>query len=95
MLLKVAWRNIWRSISRSLVVIGSIALGIWDIIFGTGFTNGFLVGYSANMIEHDISNIQVHHPDFKTDFDIHYFIILNSLSLAIIIIAIAIISATK
>lgn len=72
MLVKIAWRNIWRNRSRSLVVIASIVVGIWALIFGTGFMNAFMVGYSADIIEHDISNIQIHNHDFKTDFDIKY-----------------------
>lgn len=72
MLIKIAWRNIWRNRTRSLVVIGSIVVGVWAILAGTAFMNGFMVSYSADMIEHDISNVQIHNPDFKTDFDINY-----------------------
>jgi ABC-type lipoprotein release transport system permease subunit len=74
MLVKIAWRNIWRNRTRSLVVIGSIIVGVWAILAGTGFMNGFMVSYSADMIEHDISNIQVHNPSFKNDFDINYYL---------------------
>jgi ABC-type lipoprotein release transport system permease subunit len=72
MLVKIAWRNIWRSKARSLVVIGSIVVGVWALLFGTGFMNGFMVGYSADIIHHDISNIQIHNPEFKKDFDITF-----------------------
>ena len=74
MLLKIAWRNVWRSRGRSLVVMGSIVVGIWALIFGTGFMNGFMVGYMANIINNDVSNIQVHNPEFKTDYEVKYFI---------------------
>jgi putative ABC transport system permease protein len=74
MLLKIAWRNVWRSRGRSFVVMGSIIVGIWALIFGTGFMNGFLVGYMANVIDNDISNVQIHHPEFKTDYDVSYYI---------------------
>ena len=74
MILKIAWLNVWRSRGRSLVVMGSIVVGIWALIFGTGFMNGFMVGYMANIIENDVSNIQVHHTEFKKDFEIKYFI---------------------
>ena len=72
MLLKLSWKNIWRSKLRSLVVIGSIAMGIWAMIFGNAFMNGFIVSYMANTINHDISHIQVHHPDFKRDQEIKF-----------------------
>ncbi|MFY0652645.1 MAG: ABC transporter permease [Cyclobacteriaceae bacterium] len=72
LIIKIAWRNVWRSKARSLVVMGSIVVGIWALIFGTGFMNGFMVGYSNEVINYDVSNIQVHHPDFKTDYDIEF-----------------------
>lgn len=74
MLIKIAWNNVWRSRGRSLVVIGSIVVGVWALLFGTGFMNGFAVSYMANIINHDISNIQIHNPAFKKDFDVKYFI---------------------
>jgi len=74
MLFKIAWKNVWRSRGRSLVVIGSIIVGVWALLFGTGFMNGFMVGYMANIIDHDISNIQIHNPEFKKDYDVKYWI---------------------
>ena len=72
MVIKVAWRNVWRNKSRSLVVMGSIVVGIWALITSVGFMNGFMVGYTNEAINYDISNIQVHHPEFKTDYDIKF-----------------------
>ena len=74
MIIKIAWLNVWRSRGRSMVVMGAIVVGIWALIFGTGFMNGFMVGYMANIIENDVSNIQVHHPEFKKDYEIKYFL---------------------
>ena len=37
MLGTIAWRNVWRSRGRSLVVISSIVVGIWALIFMLGF----------------------------------------------------------
>jgi len=51
---------------------GSIVLGIWALIIGTGFMNGFMVSYMADVINHDISNIQIHNPEFKNDYDIKF-----------------------
>jgi len=74
MILKIAWKNVWRSKGRSLVVMGSIVVGIWALIFGSGFMNGFMESYMAEVINHDVSNMQVHHPDFKKDYDVKLFI---------------------
>lgn len=72
MLIKIAWRNIWRNRGRSLVVIGSFVVGIWALILSNGFMNGFMVSYSAGIINNDISNIQIHNPEFKQDLDIKF-----------------------
>jgi putative ABC transport system permease protein len=74
MILKIAWKNVWRSKGRSMVVMGSIVVGIWALIFGTGFMNGFMESYMADVINHDVSNVQVHHPEFKRDFDVKMYI---------------------
>lgn len=74
MLFKIAWRNIWRNRYRSLVVLGSIVVGIWALISALGFMNGFIVNYMADIINHDVSNVQIHHPDFKTDLELKYHI---------------------
>lgn len=74
MILKIAWKNVWRSRGRSLVVMGAIIVGIWALLCGNGFMNGFMVSYMSDNINHDISNIQIHNPDFKDDFDIKFFI---------------------
>lgn len=74
MLVKIAWRNVWRNKSRSLIVISSIAVGVWALVAGTGFMNGFMVSYISDYINHNTSNIQIHHPIFDEDKDVNYFI---------------------
>ena len=74
MIIKIAWKNIWRSKARSFVVIGSIVLGVWALLFGSGFMNGFTVSYMADTINHDVSNVQIHNPEFKKDFDINFYV---------------------
>jgi putative ABC transport system permease protein len=70
MVIILAWRNIWRNKGRSLVVMSSIVVGIWALIFGHGFMNGFIVGYMAEIINHDVSNLQIHNHGFKNDYDV-------------------------
>ena len=74
MLLKIAWRNVWRNKSRSLIVVSSIAVGVWALVAGTGFMNGFMVSYISDAINHNTSNIQVHNPEFNADKDINFYI---------------------
>lgn len=68
----IAWRNIWRNHTRSFVVIGSIIIGIIALVFMSGFMNSFLTGYIDKAIKYEFSNIQIHHPNFKTDYEIQY-----------------------
>lgn len=72
MVLKIAWRNIWRNKRRSMVVIVAIALGIWSIIFITGFADGMYKTMIDNAIENQYSHIQVHHPKYKEDQELKY-----------------------
>ena len=72
MLFKIAWRNIWRSRTRSLVVIGAIVVGVWSIIFLMSFSYGMVKSYVNNALENEISHIQVHHPQFMEDKEIEF-----------------------
>ena len=74
MLFKIAWRNIWRSRTRSLVVIGAIVVGVWAEIFMMSFSEGMIKSYINNAIEGEISHIQLHHSDFLKDREIEYII---------------------
>ncbi len=68
----ISWRNIWRNRGRSLTVIFSIAIGIWALIFMISFMNSFMINYVKSQIQYETSHIQIHHPDFKTDYEIKY-----------------------
>ena len=74
MLLKISWRNVWRNKSRSLIVISSIAVGVWALVAGTGFMNGFMVSYISDSITYNTSNVQVHNAEFSADKDINLYI---------------------
>jgi putative ABC transport system permease protein len=73
MLLKVAWLNIWRNRTRSLVVIGAIIIGVWAVIFLMGYMYGVVKSYVNNAIQNEISHIQIHHPDFPQDKEVKFF----------------------
>ena len=72
MILKIAWRNIWRNKSRTLVVVGAVVFGIWGLIFLLGFSNGFIISYLDSSISNHISHIQIHNPKYLDDRDIKY-----------------------
>jgi len=72
MLLQIAWRNIWRSRTRSLVVIGAVLIGVWSILFIVAFSAAIVGGYVKNAIQNETSHLQIHHPDFVGDKEIKY-----------------------
>ncbi|NNF01246.1 MAG: ABC transporter permease [Bacteroidia bacterium] len=74
MLLKVAWRNIWRQKVRSLVVITAIALGLWAGVFASAFVNGIMLGKVDSVIELEMSHLQIHHPEFRDELTPSLFI---------------------
>lgn len=72
MTFKIAWRNIWRNRTRSLVVIGAIIIGVWAVIFLIGFSTGMIKSYVDNAIRNEISHIQIHNPSFLDDKEVKY-----------------------
>ncbi len=69
---KIAWRNIWRNKGRTFLVIGSVTLGIWSLIFLLGFVRGLINGYIDDAISHQTSHLQLHKPEFLIDKEIQY-----------------------
>ncbi|MDR9458375.1 MAG: FtsX-like permease family protein [Salegentibacter sp.] len=69
MLFQIAWRNIWRNTSRSLVVVSSIIIGIWAGIFILSFSWGLYKNNINESVYKQLSHIQIHNPDFKQEND--------------------------
>jgi ABC-type lipoprotein release transport system permease subunit len=74
MLIKIAWRNIWRNKTRSLVIIAAVAIGLWAGFFLMSFYNGLIEQRINAAIETEISHIQIHHSQFLNDYDLQYYI---------------------
>jgi ABC-type lipoprotein release transport system permease subunit len=72
MLWRISWRNIWRNRSRSLVIIISVAIGLWAGIFLIAFYNGMIRQRIRNAIDKEISHVQLHHPRFGRDNDLQF-----------------------
>lgn len=67
MLIIIAWRNLWRNRSRSLIIVVSVALGMW----AGSFINAIYFGMGNSRlriaIDHEVSHLQLHHPRFGED----------------------------
>lgn len=67
MLLKVAWRNVWRHKVRSFVVITAVGLGLWAGVFASAFVQGMMTQKVDNVIRTELSHFQIHHPEFRDE----------------------------
>lgn len=67
MLLKLAWRNIWRNRRRSLIVLTSVIVGLVAIIISDGLSNGMIGQMLFNQINLNISHIQIHKKGFNNN----------------------------
>jgi ABC-type lipoprotein release transport system permease subunit len=65
MLFKLAWRNVWRNKRRSLIVIGSVIVGMIAVILSDGLSNGMLRQMLDNQISSNILHIQIHKKGFN------------------------------
>jgi ABC-type lipoprotein release transport system permease subunit len=74
MLIRLAWKNVWRSHYRSLVVITAITLGVWAGIFLYGFFFGMFEQRMRDVIENETSHIQIHQQHYRDDYDVHLYI---------------------
>ena len=69
MLLKVAWKNLWRNKLRSILVICSIILGIWAGTFIFAYMFGIIEQRLDDAIKYEISHLQFHNSQFTEDYD--------------------------
>ena len=73
-IIKLGWKNVWRSPTRSGVVIIAVLLGIWAGVFLSGLFTGLMEGYLQNQFELSVSHIEMLHPEFDDLNDPNYFI---------------------
>lgn len=65
----MAWRNIWRNKVRSLIIMGSVALGLIAGLFVLSLYKGILRDRVNTVIREEVAHLQIHHPKFKEDYD--------------------------
>lgn len=65
----MAWRNIWRNKTRSIVIMLSIAVGLFSGIAILALYKGMMKSRVRTVIDAEIGHIQIHHPEFKKDFE--------------------------
>lgn len=65
MLFKIAWRNIWRNPTRSIVVIISLLIGIWATVFILAVSDSLHAESLKEAIEYKHGHIQIHSKAYK------------------------------
>ncbi len=67
--LALAWRNVWRNKTRSLIIMTSVAIGLFAGIFVLALYEGMLSARVRTVIDSEVAHLQIHHPHFKEDYD--------------------------
>ena len=67
MLIHLAWKNIWRSKRRSLIMIAAIMVGLWGGLFAAGIFTGMYDSIVSTSINRDLGHIQIHAPGFREE----------------------------
>jgi putative ABC transport system permease protein len=71
MILVIAWKNIWRNKTRSLIILCAIIVGLFGGLFASALMNGMVKQRIQTAIENECSNIQIHHPEFILNKDLN------------------------
>jgi ABC-type lipoprotein release transport system permease subunit len=66
-LLRLAWRNLWRNHRRTSIMLMAIVLGAWAMIFMTALMRGMVTEVVKDGISALPGHVQAHHPDFRDD----------------------------
>lgn len=71
MITAIAWKNVWRNKTRSLVVISAVTVGIFAGVFLMAAMNSSVVQRIESAVKDELSHIQVNNKDFRSNADIH------------------------
>ncbi|MBD3393962.1 MAG: FtsX-like permease family protein [Chitinivibrionales bacterium] len=67
MLLELAWKNMWRNPTRSLVIIAATTVGLTGGVVAAALMYGMADQMITSAIETRLSHLQIHHPDFLVE----------------------------
>jgi ABC-type lipoprotein release transport system permease subunit len=70
MIWSIAWKNVWRNKTRSLVVIIATALGIISGVFVTAIMEGWTEQRTHDAVYNEVSHLQVHNSEYLKNEDI-------------------------
>lgn len=70
MITGIAWKNVWRNRSRSLIVIAAVTVGVFAGVFSISIMNSAIVQRIDASVNEELSHIQVNNKDFRNSTDI-------------------------
>jgi ABC-type lipoprotein release transport system permease subunit len=70
MITEIAWKNVWRNKSRSLIVIAAVTVGVFAGVFSIAIMNSAIVQRIDASVNEELAHIQVNNKDFRNSADI-------------------------
>lgn len=70
MLIKLAWKNLWRNKIRTSIMLGAITFGLVGVVSMMGFMSGMVDSMIHNAIAWQTSHIQIHNNQYLDNPDI-------------------------
>jgi ABC-type lipoprotein release transport system permease subunit len=70
MIPEIAWKNVWRNKTRSLIVIAAVAIGVFAGIFTMAAINSSVVQRIDAAVNEELSHIQINNKDFRSSGDV-------------------------
>jgi ABC-type lipoprotein release transport system permease subunit len=70
MITAIAWKNIWRNRSRSLIVITAVTIGVFAGVFSVAVMNSSVVQRIDAAVNEELSHVQINNKEFRSSSDI-------------------------
>lgn len=70
MIIQIAWKNVWRNKTRSLIAISSVAVGVFAGVFSMAAINSSIVQRIDAAVNEELSHIQINNKEFRSSSDI-------------------------
>lgn len=82
MLVRLAWRNVWRNRRRSLIILTSIVVGVVASLFIDAFSRGYIKQVFENELGSHMAHIQIHARGFSDNKVVQGFMADDGFALA-------------
>lgn len=65
----MAWRNVWRNRTRSLIIMASVAIGLLAGLCVLGIYDGMIRARVRKVIDWEVAHLQIHRTGFLDDYE--------------------------